>query len=605
MRSTDWVSSGSRLTNGLPRLPFPVAGDMPDVYAPETTLLLTADGGQVHAYLWCYLERELLGTWHRFNPASLSSRRVQDLPMAIQRLSRRARFENSRPSSMHSELKRFGTFMGWLDAPVHQGRYEAVLSDQTLALEAIKRHHTYLRQRMQANHAEGRISAAMASHLDATAVRLMSAIHDRDFGNEVELIKFIHGDGVKAPKADDVAAFMACMQGVFDSVVAIVFRAGIDSHDDASPSKLRWQSGGRETSIPVSPSVDQARVMELGCMAYAALCAGDSGANLAALRSYEEPEDIQEQLDSPERVNLRQKIIKFRAGGKHVPVHLTSTTVTRLRSYLCLREALRSQLDSHDVGALFVQCEYGVVRYRSVPALGIMPLGRNFTSDLRARFDSFGIELPSVTMQQLRSYKAGKLAVDHNPKVAADMMGNSVTTAIRRYSKITETESRAEMAPFLASLTSVVLTRAEGNTQPGQLVIPITAIPAGGCADHGHPKAQSEAPLVAPDCTKTEGCFFCDKFHVHADEEDSIKLLSCRSVLERLAPRAGDAGPAARVHAAVVDRINALLGAIKRINPTSHDRAHSVVIEEGRLSRYWASKLQQLHLLGLLSRSHS
>lgn len=578
---------------------------MPDVYTPESTLLLTTDGGQVHAYLWCYLERELQGSWYLFNPASLSARRVQDLPRAVERLSKRARFENSRPSSMRSELNRLGSFLGWLDAPFHQGRYEAVLSDPTLALEAIKSHHTYLRQRMQANHAEGRISAAVASHRDVAAVRLMSAIHDRDFGNEVELIKFIHGEGVKAPKAEDVAAFMACMQGVFDSVIAIIFGAGIDTRDDASPSELRWQSGGREASVLVSPSVGQPRVMELGCMAYAALCAGDSGANLAALRSYEEPEDIQEQLDSPERVNLRQKVIKFRAGGKHVPVHLTSTTVTRLRSYLRLREVLRSKLDSPDVGPLFVQCEYAVGHHRSAPPLGIIPLGTSFTSDLRARLDRFGVELPAVTMQQLRSYKAGKLAVDHNPKVAADMMGNSVTTAIRRYSKITDAESRAEMAPFLASLTSVVLTRAEGNSQPGQLAIPITAIPAGGCADHGHPKAQSEAPLVAPDCTKTEGCFFCDKFHVHADEEDSIKLLSCRSVLERLAPGTGDAGAAARVHAAVVDRINALLGAIKRINPASHDRAHSVVMEEGRLSRYWASKLQQLHLLGLLSRSHS
>lgn len=578
---------------------------MPDVYTPESTLLLTTDGGQVHAYLWCYLERERQGSWYLFNPASLSARRVQDLPRAVERLSKRARFENSRPSSMRSELNRLGTFLGWLDAPFHQGRYEAVLSDQTLALEAIKSHHTYLRQRMQANHAEGRISAAVASHRDVAAVRLMSAIHDRDFGNEVELIKFIHGEGVKAPKAEDVAAFMACMQGVFDSVIAMVFGAGIDTLDDARPSELRWQSGGREASVLVSPSVGQPRVMELGCMAYAALCAGDSGANLAALRSYEEPEDMQEQLDSPERVNLRQKVIKFRAGGKHVPVHLTSTTVTRLRSYLRLRELLRSQLDSPDVGPLFVQCEYAVGHQRRAPPLGIVPLGRSFTSDLRARLDRFGVELPAVTMQQLRSYKAGKLAVDHNPKVAADMMGNSVTTAIRRYSKITDAESRSEMAPFLASLTSVVLTRAEGNSQPGQLAIPITAIPAGGCADHGHPKAQSETPLVAPDCAKTEGCFFCDKFHVHADEEDSIKLLSCRSVLERLAPGASDAGAAARVHAAVVDRINALLDAIRRINPASHDRAQSVVMEEGRLSRYWASKLQQLHLLGLLSRSHS
>ena len=39
---------------------------------------------------------------------------------------------------------------------------------------------------------------------------------------------------------------------------------------------------------------------------------------------------------------------------------------------------------------------------------------------------------------QVVTYKQGKVAKEHNPKVAADMMGNSVSTAIRRYNKITE-----------------------------------------------------------------------------------------------------------------------------------------------------------------------
>lgn len=63
--------------------------------------------------------------------------------------------------------------------------------------------------------------------------------------------------------------------------------------------------------------------MELGCMAFAALCVGDSGANLAQIRAYEEPEDIQEQSDSPSRLTAYQKVIKLRAGGKEVPLHLT------------------------------------------------------------------------------------------------------------------------------------------------------------------------------------------------------------------------------------------------------------------------------------------
>jgi len=57
------------------------------------------------------------------------------------------------------------------------------------------------------------------------------------------------------------------------------------------------------------------------------------------------------------------------------------------------------------------------------------------------------------------------------------------------------------------------------------------------------------------------------------------------------------------VYTVVSERIGALLDEIRRINPEAHERARAAVLKEGKLSRYWASKLQQLHLLGLLAQS--
>ncbi|EFP64071.1 MULTISPECIES: hypothetical protein [Ralstonia] len=574
---------------------------MPDLYVPQSTILQTANGVQTHAYLWCYLEREVYGKRYRFNPASLSTQRVKDMPKAIERLSKRFCFDNARPRSVSDELANgMSRFLNWTDRPIHHRRFESILSDPDLALEALKKHHSYLRQRMQANQTENRISVSAASMMDVDAIKMMAVIHDREYGNEIEAIKYIHGDGVRTPKTEDVAAFMACVQGVFDSVARIVLDTQ-DYNGNSSLGDLRWQSEGRELAVPIAEGIHIERAMELGCMAYAALCVGDSGANLAPIQSYEEPEDLREQLDNPEKLNLRHKVIKFRAGGKEAPVHLTSTTVTRMRSYLRLREALRLRLGSPEIGPMFIQCIYP--SSPQARPLGIISLPPNFTSALRSRFSAVGIKLPQVTMQQLRAHKAGKVAKEHNPKVAADMMGHSVSTAIRRYSKITDVEARSEMAPFLASLTSVVLTRSEADATSSKPVTPFTAIPAGGCEDHGHPEALGENPLVEPDCKKTEGCFFCNKFHVHADEEDCLKLMSCRSVLERLAPRLGDSGVAELVYTVVSERIGALLDEIRRINPEAHERARAAVLKEGKLSRYWASKLQQLHLLGLLAQS--
>lgn len=602
MHEFDWISTGGSYPRGLPRLALPLEGAMPDLYTPQSTILQTADGAQIHAYLWCYLERKVIGKRYRFNVASLSTQRVQDMPKAIERLSKRFRFDNARPRSVSDELANgMSRFLNWLDAPLHHGRFESILRDPDLALEALQKYHSYLRQRMQANHTGKRISAPAASTMDVDAIKMMSVIHAREYCNEIEAIKYIHGEGVKVPKEEDVAAFMACAQGVFDSVVRIVLGTPRDNNENSSLSELRWQSRTQQESISIPHATPPERVIELGCMAYAALCIGDSGSNLAQIQSYEEPEDLLEQLESPERLNLRHKILKFRAGGKEVPVHLTSTTVSRLRAYLRLREALRQRFDCPEIGPMFIQCTYSASA--KARPLGVISLPQNFTSALRSRFSALGIKLPPVTMQQLRAYKAGRVAKEHNPKVAADMMGHSVSTAIRRYSKITEAESRSEMAPFLASLTSVVLTSVEAAAESSRRVIPLIAIPAGGCEDHGNPEARSNNPLVKPDCNKTEGCFFCNKFYIHADEEDCIKLMSCGSVLERLAPGIGDSGAAELVYAVVIERIRALLREIKRISPQAHEKAQVRVLKEGQLNRYWASKLQQLHLLGLLAPS--
>src|SRR4030066_186875 len=42
-------------------------------------------------------------------------------------------------------------------------------------------------------------------------------------------------------------------------------------------------------------------------------------------------------------------------------------------------------------------------------------------------------------------------------------------------------------------------------------------------------------PPIAPDCHQSEGCLFCDKYVVHADERDVRKLISCRTCIYRTA----------------------------------------------------------------------
>lgn len=123
----------------------------------------------------------------------------------------------------------------------------------------------------------------------------------------------------------------------------------------------------------------------------------------------------------------------------------------------------------------------------------------------------------------------------------------------------------------------------------------------GSCKEESNPVAVDVHPVVNPDCMKTEGCFFCAQYRVHADETDLRKLLSCRHVLQQLAPLQGESSAADRVYVAVIERIDALLDELRCRIPQEYKQIEHDVQVAGNLSRYWAVKLQQLHLLGLLS----
>ncbi|MEJ6007174.1 hypothetical protein WG899_16620 [Paucibacter sp. AS339] len=588
--ASSWISANRNYTKRLPELVYPFER-LPDVYVPESTVLKIDTDKRCHAFLWCYLDRRQKGNSAAFNPALLSQARVDALPKVIDRLAKQFRFEGTRIVTIHTNLRRLAALLTWADRAEHQGRYETVLSDDKLALEALKGYHRHLRHRLQAH----QIGHKTAAALDQVAIKLMSEIHDRVYLNEIEPLQEVKGNGTKPPPDALVGAFMSTLQAVFDSVVAMDL--GTEQQEATVQNQglrfLRTSATDDSCQVAVPAAYGSTHLMELACLGFAALCIGDSGANLAQIQAFEEPEDLDGQLDDPDRVSLTKREFKFRAGGKPVSVHLSSTTFTRLRSYLGLRQALLARLGCPDLANLFVQGQFE--GGRALAVVSLRGLHGQFLYILRSRFAAYGIELPKLTLRQLRAYKQQYLVRHHDLKVAADMMGHSVQTAVRAYSNAQEDVRRSDLSGFLSSLTDRVLSAA--NPRPN---LQIVQIPAGECSGHLHPEPMQANPLVEPDCKKTEGCFFCNKFLVHAHEADALKLMSCRHVLSRLLHLQGDSLTADRIYGAVTDRIDALLAEIQRMAPQAHAAA-LVQVQRGELSRYWSTKLQQLHLLDVLA----
>lgn len=591
----DWNSNKPNFVAQLPVLAFPFA-EPPGILAPERTVLKLADGTLSHTYLWCYLRRrtDTKGrTLTAFDPTSLSAARVHAMPSVLDRVAKWCRHDNAAAPSVLERLKQLSYFLYWADDPEHQGKYEHVLTDPDLALDALQGYHRHLRSRLQAHQLQHR----SAARRDQAAIRILSELHDRPFRDAIEPLQERKGSGTRAPETAEVAGFLSTLQAVFDSAARLV----LSESDATSPRMLRLSATDDALTFMLPRHYAEPRLMELACVAFAGLALGDSGANLAQIRAYQEPEDLDQQLAQPDRINLTQRVIKLRAGGKEVPVHLTTTTLSRLRTYRRIRSRLIDCLGCADVTPMFVQGAYGPpsggLRTDQRPVVAVRPLDRDFLTDLRIKLRSVGAELPPVTLRQLRAYKQQHVVRERGLRVAAETMGHTVATAVVAYCKAQESGRRSEMAGFLESLSATVL---DASAARGGEVSTVD-IPAGACRDYGKPAPLDAQPLVMPDCHRTEGCFFCTKYCLHADERDLRKLLSCRYVLHRLWPMQGESARMDTVYQALLDRIDALVDAIRRRIPQAAERVCHDVEVAGTLTRYWAAKLQQLHLLGLLA----
>lgn len=455
----DWVTNVPSFVDSLPVLDFPFER-LPDLFAPERTVLKLGEERRYHSYLWCFIRRKVVGrSGSSFDRSSLSAARVAALPAALDRLSKKFRYGGARPASSHSGVDRLGQFLAWADRAEHEGRYETVLSDPELALQALRGYHSFLRSRLQSH----QVSAKTAAVSDQAAIAGLSTIHGCEFKDHIEALvaRGGQGRGTKVPTDEELLAFVSRAQAVFDSAAELVLNGAASLLDDRRLLRLSAVDDSDTFTLP--QSYTQGRLMELACLAFAALMVADSGANLAVLQGYEEPDDLLDQLAQPEKLGLRDSAIKFRAGGKLVPVLLTALTVTRLRTYLSVRQAFMASLGGEDIRPLFVQGSFPTAFVgASKRPMAIRPLSNDLLNHLRHRFSAVGADLPKVTLRQLRAYKQQHL-VRHEPlNVAAGVMGHSVETALRAYCKAQKGLREAEMGQFFRSLEKLFLRPPEG-----------------------------------------------------------------------------------------------------------------------------------------------
>lgn len=313
---------------------------------------------------------------------------------------------------------------------------------------------------------------------------------------------------------------------------------------------------------------------------FAALFLAETGINLAQLREMPWSEEIRAAIESPTVVRQKFREVKYRAGGKTIAFQVSLGFMPKLKQYLLLRDYL---CQGQPCEVLFVS-----LAVNRSPT----PLTDLFLRHLYDRLRGYGIPLPRTTARQWRAAKQDWVVRRHGPVVAAKVMGHTLETALKAYSNGTESAHRDEMGTFLASVEKTVL---DAGQRPQNSVDSAVGL----CVGFHRPEALSSTLPVQPDCRSSEGCLFCAKYRLHADEADVRKLLSCRYCVRMTSNRANSVEEYDRSFGAVLRRIDFLLNELKKRIPSLVDEIERDVDVNGNLDDFWTSKLEQLFELGL------
>lgn len=200
--------------------------------------------------------------------------------------------------------------------------------------------------------------------------------------------------------------------------------------------------------------------------------------------------------------------------------------------------------------------------------------------------------IPNITPKEWRTAKSDWLIKNTDVSTAALILQNSERVLLNHYAAGSETEQLSEMSQFFNEVSNFVIQQNEKINGEFSSV--------GVCSNYGNPIAINNAP-VKVNCKSPEGCLFCDKYRVHADEKDVRKLISCRYCLQKTSRLAQNKESFDNVFGIIFTRINQILNEIEKINPGLVGKITEEVDNMGELDSYWAKKLELLFDLGIVS----
>lgn len=598
---------------------------------------------------WCYLRRSgkqrIVGKGREVAIESRCPVRTEQVAKLITQLAELSASGQFAPHTLKSRYKDFEKFLFWCDA---NGRSD-VLHDISSARRAIHAYVFELRRQISA----GAIANNAAAPLQSSAIRVLQehhGIYDLDRGLNLIRENRVGYVGTPVPSDEAVGRLVGFCSHIFSGLSDLVIGfepypfqlkmpAFLGWPDDSLwlfPAR-RWRVTPEETLPLTRKSFNfvfdykrgrvreveeiresyfslftaqkavrdtQQRIEEanadqyhdirlkaamIAMGAFATVFIAATGMNYAQFVSLPWTEELDQIPREPIVERRHFRTIKYRANNKEVTFTISLRFAPMLRRYLELRKWILR-------GQTFDYLFFGFHDKYSNPIGSIEPsqVSRQFINEYLDLVEAMTAQVPRVTARELRSAKQDFLIRHFDPVTASSLMQHSLKTAIKAYSKGSETLAQKEMGDYLSQVEETVLKRGEDP-------VGSAARPTGLCVEEDSPRPIMIDPPAKPNCKDQEGCLYCDKYRVHADETDARKLLSLHYCLRQTAHFAASAEEHAAVFGHLLSRIDSLLDQICNKTPemsASIKRIRNEVDEEGKLEAYWAAKLDFLYQLG-------
>lgn len=314
--------------------------------------------------------------------------------------------------------------------------------------------------------------------------------------------------------------------------------------------------------------------------AFIFLFLANTGCNLAVAENIET-----DGIVDASTLNQSYRTIKFRAEGKDVQIVVPVAFMPTLRRFMALRKYL---LNGGDYPYLFFT--QGTGKGKAITQITPSTIESSYC--VLCGIDP---KVPRIGPKKIRATVEDFYRRKTDASIAARVLGHSEDVADSNYLAGSPFDHQDEMTLFLCKVSETA--RKQKIVANGTDLGDARSLEEGGrCSSFGEPEPLSQEVSIKPDCH--QGCLFCAKRILVANEEDVRKVASAAFVMEQLI-----LGPISE--GAFRPQIQKCDDDLEKIASFDNCRAmvrriREAVYEEGDLTPYFADKYQLFLELGVL-----